>query len=91
MKQQPHKHLLAYYTPQRCSAEDTQDLYLGFEELKPVLSILNKIQIIQKQIAIGGISFQEHCKLHLQIDPLLSDLEDLLCDDVKAQLEKEKK
>ena len=87
MKQQPHRHLLTYYTPQRCSAEDTQDLYLGFEELKPVLSILNKIQIAQKK-------FKQDCKLSDYFpttDLLKAELESLLFEDVEAQLEKEKK
>ena len=87
MKQQPHKHLLTYYTPQRCSAEDTQDLYLGFEELKPVLSILNKIQIEQKKFKQGG-KLSEYLST---TDPLKYELETLLLEDVAVQLEKEKK
>ncbi|AUR93437.1 hypothetical protein NVP1187O_124 [Vibrio phage 1.187.O._10N.286.49.F1] len=87
MKQQPHKHLLTYYTPQRCSAGDTQDLYLGFEELKPVLSILNKIQIAQKKFKQGG----KLSEYFLLVDPLKAKLETLLLEDVEAQLEKEKK
>ena len=88
MKQQPHKHLLTYYTPQRCSAEDTQDLYLGFEELKPVLSILNKIQVEHKKILTGKQTGMECVQESMK---LLSKLEDLLFLDVEAQLEKEKK
>ena len=87
MKQQPHKHLLTYYTPQRCSAENTQDLYLGFEELKPVLSILNKIQIAQKKFKQDG----KLSEYFLTTELLKADLEMLLLEDVEAQLEKEKK
>ncbi|AUR94244.1 hypothetical protein NVP1193O_113 [Vibrio phage 1.193.O._10N.286.52.C6] len=87
MKQQPHKHLLTYYTPQRCSAEDTQDLYLGFEELKPVLSILNKIQIAQKKFKQGG-NLTDYLST---VDSLKAELEMSLLEDVEVQLEKEKK
>ncbi len=88
MKQQPHKHLLTYYTPQRCSAEDTQDLYLGFEELKPVLSILNKIQAEYKKISTGKQNGRDCIQ---EARGLFLKLEDLLFLDVEAQLEKEKK
>ena len=84
MKQRSHKHLLTYYTPQRCSAEDTQDLYLGFEELKPVLSILNKIQIAQKKFKQDG----KLSDYFPAVDLLKAELESLLLEDVEAQLEK---
>lgn len=91
MKNTAQQHILTYYTTNRCSAEDTQDLYLGFEELKPVISLINQIQIKQKEIAIGGKGFQHHCKLHLEIDHLFSDMEDLLDNEVRELLKKEKK
>lgn len=87
MKPQP-KQLLTYYSPHRCAAEDTQDLYLGFEELKPVLSILNKVQIEHKKILTGKYQGMECLQ---ESRRLLSKLEDLLFLDVEAQLEKEKK
>ena len=47
MKNQPQ--LLSYYSSVRCSADDTQNLYLGFEEMKPLLSLINKIQVNMKE------------------------------------------
>ena len=47
MKNQPQ--LLSYYSSVRCSAEDTQNLYLGFDEMEPLLSLINKIQINMKE------------------------------------------
>lgn len=83
------QHLLTYYSAHRCAAEDTQDLYLGFEEIKPIISLINQIQIKQKEIAIGGKGFKHHCKLHLEIDQLFSDMEDLLENEVRQLLKQE--
>ncbi|CAH9012468.1 conserved hypothetical protein [Vibrio phage 501E54-1] len=86
-------HLLTYYVPHRCSAKDTQDLYLGFEEIKPLLSVLNKIQInIEKDEKLGFTLNDDRTHMVLQENNavLISELMALLREDVVKDT-KEKK
>ena len=86
-------HLLTYYVPQRCSAKDTQDLYLGFEEMKPLLSVLNKLQInIEKDEKLGFTLNDDRIHMVLQENNavLISELMTLLREDVVKRV-KEKK
>lgn len=49
-KRQSVPHLLTFYTPHRCVVGDTQDLYLGFNEMRSLVSVINKIQSCYKEI-----------------------------------------
>jgi len=95
MKNQPQ--LLSYYSSVRCSAEDTQNLYLGFEEMKPLLSIINKIQInMKEQELLAGKDADIFSKLDQSsekiedIKKLNDKLLDLLREDVIMDLKSKK-
>ncbi len=86
-------HLLTYYVPHRCSAKDTQDLYLGFEEIKPLISVLNKLQInLEKDEKLGFTLNDDRTHMALQENNtvLISELMTLLREDVVKNI-KEKK
>lgn len=87
-------HLLTYYVPHRCSAKDTQDLYLGFEEMKPLISVLNKLQInLDKGERLGFTLNDDRNHMALQENnaALISELMTLLREDVVKNIIKEKK
>ncbi|WNO47274.1 hypothetical protein [Vibrio phage vB_VibM_10AMN] len=83
------KQLLTYYAPNRCSSEDTQDLYLGFEEIKPLVSLINKIQTeIKDNILLYGKEVNNH--LDPEIQTLCDRLLCLLEEDVVIDLKQKK-
>lgn len=95
MKTRPQ--LLSYYSSVRCSAEDTQNLYLGLEEMKPLLSIINKIQInMKEQELLAGKDISITDKLSIfdekeeDIKYLSEKLIDLLRKDVIMDLKSKK-
>lgn len=49
-KKQKPKHLLTYHLPHSCIKENTPDLYLEHDALKPVVSIMNSIESLTKKI-----------------------------------------
>ena len=82
------KQLLTYYAPNRCSSEDTQDLYLGFEEIKPLVSLINKIQIEMKDNILNhGVEVNNHLDPEIQTlcDRLLCLLEEDVIIDLKQK------
>lgn len=82
------KQLLTYYTSHRASCDDTQDLYLGFEEIKPLVSLVNKIQIeIKDNILMYGKDVNNHLDPEIQTlcDRLLCLLEEDVVDDLKQK------
>lgn len=88
------KQLLTYYNSHRVSCEDTQDLYLGFEEIKPLVSLVNKIQIeIKDNVLKSGVEMNNHLDPEIQTlcDRLLCLLEeDVIVDLKQKKLIKEK-
>ncbi|UZV41190.1 hypothetical protein vBVpaMR16F_124 [Vibrio phage vB_VpaM_R16F] len=82
------KQLLTYYAPNRCSSETTQDLYLGFEEIKPLVSLINKIQIeIKANILMYGKEYNHHLDPEIQTlcDRLLCLLEEDVVNDLRQK------
>lgn len=82
------KQLLTYYNSHRASCEDTQDLYLGFEEIKPLVNLINKIQIeIKDNILESGVEVNNHLDPEIQTlcDRLLSLLEEDVVNDLKQK------
>lgn len=82
MKKNLVPQLLTYFTSHRCAAEDTQNLFLGTREMKPLLSVVNKIQILmEKQFkekdAFIWNAYQD------KIDDLMIDIETALREDVE--------
>ena len=81
--------LLTYYNSHRASCDDTQDLYLGFEEIKPLVSLINKIQIeIKDNILLYGK--EPHPHLNPEIQTLCDRLLFLLEEDVIVDLKQKK-
>lgn len=82
------KQLLTYYNSHRTSCDDTQDLYLGFEEIKPLVSLINKIQIeIKDNILESGVGVNNHLDSEIQTlcDRLLCLLEEDVVNDLKQK------
>ncbi|BAV81014.1 hypothetical protein [Vibrio phage RYC] len=88
-KSQPK--FLTYYAPHRCIANDTQDLYLGFQEFKPILSKMNQVQIKQSKMLRYDPWDEEYKQFELDIELLMQDIELMLQEEVKQQLESEGK
>lgn len=83
------KQLLTYYNSHRISCEGTQDLYLGFEEIKPLVSLINKIQMeIKYNILMYGVDVNNH--LDPEIQTLCDRLLFLLEEDVIVDLKHKK-
>ncbi len=93
-KKNKEPQLLSYYAPHRCIAEDTQDLYLGTREMRPLMSMINKVQILmekQRKETLKGD--QVWCVMlwnawQDQIDELMVDIELLLREDVISNTKK---
>lgn len=82
------KQLLTYYNSHRTSCDDTQDLYLGFEEIKPLVSLINKIQTeVKDNILMYGVDVNNHPDPEIQTlcDRLISLLEEDVVNDLKQK------
>lgn len=84
--------LLTYYSSHRTSSSDTQDLYLGTREMKPLLSIINRLQInLEKKNRLDlkvRVDEIEDSILYSQRLTLLNELIDVLEEDVVKNLKK---
>jgi hypothetical protein len=84
------KQLLTYYSSHRDSCGDTQDLYLGFEEAKPLISLINQVQILMKDKIMIKQENGYTRDIDNEIDNLLDGIHNLLHEDVIADLKQKK-
>lgn len=80
--------LLTYYSGHRAAEEDTQDLYLGTREMKPLLSLINRIQLKQEEQLKRKVAGDPSWTLiMLEVSELMREMEDMLLREVEANFE----
>lgn len=77
--------LLTYYSGHRAAEADTQDLYLGTREMKPLLSLINRIQLKQEeQLKLKAAGNPAWTLTMLEVSELTREMEDMLMREVEA-------
>lgn len=82
---------LLTYVSKGNTARNSSELFLSVEEAKPLLSLINKIQLAQRKQLVCERSLLGHCEkasLSIEIDSHLKELRALLYEDTKANYAK---